>query len=163
MTSRRPRAGTTLSRRTGAVVSAVLLVALLVAGRELAQRGSDPEPATGPAVTGVTATGVPSPVTAERDPETGLPWADLDRLPLQAQQTVAVIDRGGPFRYRADGATFGNRERRLPIQPSGFYREYTVVTPGEDDRGARRLVTGEASRQLFYTGDHYASFVRVRR
>jgi len=76
---------------------------------------------------------------------------------------LTLIDRGGPYRYDQDGAVFGNRERILPARPRGFYREYTVVTPGEDDRGARRIVTGEPNRQFFYTGDHYASFVRIRR
>jgi ribonuclease T1 len=104
----------------------------------------------------------PSPA-ATRDPETGLRVVALSSLPRQAQETVALIDRGGPFPYRQDGVTFGNRERRLPSHPSGWYREYTVVTPGEGDRGPRRIVTGDDDRQVFYTGDHYGSFVRVAR
>jgi ribonuclease T1 len=88
---------------------------------------------------------------------------DLGRLPIEAQRTVALIDRGGPFPYAKDGATFGNRERLLPVQRTGYYREYTVPTPGSDDRGARRVIAGDGGRQLFYTGDHYASFVRIRR
>ena len=84
-------------------------------------------------------------------------------LPIQARQTITLIDRGGPYPYAKDGAVFGNRERLLPSQPNGFYREYTVPTPGEDDRGPRRIVTGDQDRQFFYTDDHYASFVRVRR
>ncbi len=87
----------------------------------------------------------------------------LATLPVEARETVALIDRGGPFPYAKDGAVFGNRERLLPAQPSGFYREYTVPTPGEDDRGPRRIVTGDDGGQLFYTADHYASFVRVDR
>ena len=87
----------------------------------------------------------------------------LTSLPTEAQRTVALIERGGPFPYAKDGAIFGNREQILPIKPRGFYREYTVPTPGEDDRGPRRLVTGDQDRQLFYTDDHYASFVRVAR
>jgi ribonuclease T1 len=74
-----------------------------------------------------------------------------------------MIERGGPYRYARDGAVFGNHERLLPIKPHGYYREYTVPTPGEDDRGPRRIVTGDQDRQLFYTDDHYASFVRVVR
>ncbi len=74
-----------------------------------------------------------------------------------------IIDRGGPFPYPRDGTTFFNRERLLPIKRSGFYREYTVPTPGENDRGARRIVTGDHDRQFFYTGDHYRTFVRIRR
>lgn len=99
----------------------------------------------------------------ETDPASGLRWTDLGDLPQQAQQTVALIERGGPYPYSKDGVTFGNRERILPRQPGGYYREYTVVTPGEGDRGARRIVTGDDDREFFYTGDHYDSFVRIRR
>ncbi|MCW2812070.1 MAG: guanine-specific ribonuclease [Friedmanniella sp.] len=98
-----------------------------------------------------------------RDPESGLPRVALTGLPLQARQTADLIDAGGPFPYSRDGVVFGNRERILPIHPSGWYHEYTVPTPGSADRGARRLITGDGIRQLFYTGDHYASFVRVVR
>jgi ribonuclease T1 len=101
--------------------------------------------------------------SAQVDPETGLTWVQLDALPAEVAQTVARIDRGGPFRYAQDGTTFGNRERLLPAHPAGYYREYTVPTPGSTDRGARRVVAGDAGRLLFYTGDHYASFARIRR
>jgi len=97
------------------------------------------------------------------DSESGLPLVALATLPVEARDTVARIDRGGPFPYARDGAVFGNRERLLPIRPAGFYREYTVPTPGEDDRGPRRIVTGDRGGMLFYTADHYASFVRVAR
>ena len=97
------------------------------------------------------------------DPESGLPVVALATLPVEARDTVARIDRGGPFPYAKDGAVFGNRERLLPARPNGFYREYTVPTPGEDDRGARRIVAGDGGVMLFYTADHYASFVRVAR
>ena len=101
---------------------------------------------------------------AGTDPESGLPMVALATLPVEARRTVALIDRGGPFPYGAkDGAVFRNRERLLPARPNGFYREYTVPTPGEDDRGPRRIVTGDGGNQLFYTADHYASFVRVSR
>lgn len=86
----------------------------------------------------------------------------LTALPRQAQDVYQRILAGGPFRYEKDGVVFGNRERLLPRQPRGFYREYTVPTPGERDRGARRIVCGgKEVRQpetCFYTGDHYASF-----
>jgi ribonuclease T1 len=97
------------------------------------------------------------------DPDSGLPLVALATLPVEARETVTLIDRGGPFPYAKDGVVFGNRERLLPARPTGFYREYTVPTPGEDDRGARRIVTGDDGDQLFYTADHYASFVRVSR
>jgi len=66
----------------------------------------------------------------------------LEELPKQAQQTLTLIRQGGPFPYRKDGTVFGNRERLLPRQPRGYYREYTVPTPGSRDRGARRIVAG---------------------
>lgn len=71
------------------------------------------------------------------------------------------IDRGGPYDYRKDGSVFENRERRLPKRPPSYWREYTVATPGEDDRGARRLVAGER-HELYYSRDHYQSFTALR-
>ncbi len=105
----------------------------------------------------------PSATVTGRDPESGLPLVALGALPVQAQETAGLIGDGGPFPYSRDGVVFGNRERLLPAHPSGWYHEYTVRTPGSADRGARRLITGDGTRQLFYTGDHYASFVRVVR
>ena len=78
----------------------------------------------------------------------------------QLDATLALIDRGGPFPYRQDGATFSNRERRLPQQPNGYYREYTVPTPGAGNRGARRVVKGR-NGETWYTRDHYQTFVRL--
>ncbi len=89
----------------------------------------------------------------------------LSELPVQAQDVHRRIHEGGPFRYGKDGSIFGNRERQLPRRPRGFYREYTVPTPGERDRGARRIVCGgKELRQpetCFYTRDHYASFQQI--
>ena len=83
-------------------------------------------------------------------------------LPLEAIETIALIERGGPFPYDRDGVTFQNRERRLPERPRGYYREYTVPTPGERDRGARRIVTGgDPPEVYYYTDDHYRSFRQV--
>jgi ribonuclease T1 len=94
---------------------------------------------------------------------------ELAALPKEAQQTLELIKRGGPFPYRKDGTVFQNRERRLPSQPGGYYREYTVRTPGESDRGARRIVAGRGpagdvrnSGEYYYTPDHYRSFRRIR-
>ncbi len=84
----------------------------------------------------------------------------LDQLPTEAHDTLRLIAAGGPFPYRQDGAVFENREGRLPRRPAGYYREYTVVTPGSADRGARRLVRGNQG-ELYYTDDHYNSFRRV--
>jgi ribonuclease T1 len=89
----------------------------------------------------------------------------LAELPREAQATDALIRAGGPFPYGKDGAVFGNRERLLPAEAKGYYREYTVKTPGARDRGARRIVCGgpkpTAPDACFYTGDHYASFARI--
>jgi guanyl-specific ribonuclease Sa len=86
------------------------------------------------------------------------------RLPEEARATLKLIDAGGPFPYRRDGIVFQNRERRLPEQPRGYYREYTVPTPGSKDRGARRIVTGDKPPLVFYyTADHYKSFRRIER
>ncbi|MEV4254136.1 ribonuclease domain-containing protein [Spirillospora sp. NPDC049652] len=81
-------------------------------------------------------------------------------LPAEARRTLKLIDAGGPFPYRKDGTVFANREHRLPAEPSGYYREYTVPTPGAGDRGARRLIGGRGGER-YYTQDHYRSFVRV--
>ena len=83
-------------------------------------------------------------------------------LPPEAIETLALIQRGGPFPYRKDGTTFQNRERLLPAKPRGFYREYTVPTPGSRDRGARRIVAGGNPPEVFYyTADHYSSFRQI--
>lgn len=90
----------------------------------------------------------------------------LSELPVQAQETHRLILAGGPFPYAKDGVVFGNRERLLPRKARGFYREYTVKTPGARNRGARRIVCGgtppTAPEVCFYTDDHYASFKRIR-
>jgi ribonuclease T1 len=85
----------------------------------------------------------------------------LQALPDEARQTVVLIRSNGPFPYQRDGAVFANREGRLPKQERGYYREYTVRTPGASDRGARRIVAGKRG-ELFYTQDHYRSFMRIR-
>lgn len=83
-------------------------------------------------------------------------------LPPEAIETLALIQRGGPFPYRKDGTTFQNRERLLPARPRGYYREYTVPTPGARDRGARRIVAGGKPPEVFYyTADHYGSFRQI--
>ena len=97
-----------------------------------------------------------------RGPE---PAVALAGLPPEAAATHQRILSGGPFAYEKDGAVFGNRERLLPSQPRGHYREYTVKTPGAPDRGARRIVCGgsppDRPEACYYTDDHYASFRRI--
>jgi ribonuclease T1 len=89
----------------------------------------------------------------------------LAELPAEARQTEQLIRSGGPFPYAKDGTVFGNRERLLPRQQRGYYREYTVPTPGARSRGARRIVCGglqpAAPEACYYTSDHYASFRRI--
>jgi ribonuclease T1 len=98
--------------------------------------------------------------TGDVDPDSGLPFVELADLPSEAIDTLELIEAGGPYPYDQDGVTFENREGLLPDQPTGYYAEFTVETPGEDDRGARRIVTGEGG-EYFYTDDHYDSFSRI--
>jgi ribonuclease T1 len=81
----------------------------------------------------------------------------LSSLPPQAAQTVRLIKAGGPFPYSQDGVVFDNNEHLLPAHPRGYYHEYTVVTPGANDRSTRRIVTGQAG-EFYYTDDHYETF-----
>lgn len=80
------------------------------------------------------------------------------KLPSQAHDTLDLIGKGGPFPYPKDGTVFDNREGVLPSQGTGYYHEYTVVTPGAPNRGARRIVAGEKQQEDYYTADHYATF-----
>ena len=81
-------------------------------------------------------------------------------LPTEARATLALIKAGGPFPYAQDGRVFSNREKLLPLQNRGYYREYTVRTPGVRDRGARRIVAGSGG-EYYYSADHYRSFMRI--
>ena len=94
--------------------------------------------------------------SAPRD-TSGLPGIPVSDLPREARHTLDLISAGGPYPYSRDGVVFQNRERLLPRKAGGYYREYTVPTPGEDDRGARRIVTGK-SGERYWTDDHYESF-----
>ncbi len=100
-----------------------------------------------------------------KDSGAGVATVPLANLPVQAQRTEALIRSGGPFAHTKDGVVFGNRERILPAHQRGFYREYTVPTPGERSRGARRIVCGgkvaTQPEACYYTADHYASFSRI--
>jgi ribonuclease T1 len=99
----------------------------------------------------------PSQIPDEID---GIPVITYDQLPPEAWATLALIHAGGPFPYNQDDSTFQNRERLLPLHPRGYYREYTVETPGARNRAARRIVAGEGG-EFYYTDDHYASFWRI--
>ncbi|MFJ6354653.1 ribonuclease domain-containing protein [Streptomyces sp. NPDC092046] len=89
-----------------------------------------------------------------------LPVVHEGALPAEARRTLALIRSGGPFPYAKDGTVFSNFERVLPQHKRGYYHEYTVRTPGERDRGARRIVTGRGG-DVYYTDDHYESFREV--
>ncbi|WP_372351893.1 ribonuclease domain-containing protein [Streptomyces sp. KL116D] len=96
------------------------------------------------------------------DSAAGMATVRESELPAEARQTLALIDAGGPFPYDKDGSVFGNFEGELPKEKRGYYREYTVRTPGERDRGARRIVVGRGG-ETYYTDDHYESFKAVLR
>ncbi len=104
-------------------------------------------------------------VQARRVVDDQAPVVALSSLPKEAQQTQRLIRSGGPFPYAKDGSVFGNRERLLPRRERGFYREYTVSTPGARNRGARRIICGGRQptdpEACFYTADHYASFRQI--
>jgi ribonuclease T1 len=129
-------------------VLALLLVGLLTgcSGTTSAVRSADPAGA---------ATGL-----APLRPVSDLPTVAVAALPPQAVRTLEDIASGGPFPYAKDGSVFQNREGNLPSRPTGFYREYTVEKPGEDDRGPWRIVAGDDGSR-FWTQDHYASFEEV--
>jgi ribonuclease T1 len=130
-------------------IAAVLVVVLatligFLAGRHNAQPPFTPGP------------------SAASTPVSGLPTVAVAALPVQARDTLVLIDKGGPFPFDRDGIVFFNAERLLPQQVRGYYHEYTVPTPGSRDRGVRRLVVG-AGGDVYYTDDHYASFRQVLR
>ena len=156
-----------LSTLIGALLTLAVLV-LVVAG--IPRTGDSPSTATSPAHTSAAASAGPAASAkpsggpaAARPTGTGvanpsrLPEVKASELPAEARQVLVLIARGGPYPYGRDNITFGNFERVLPQKPSGYYREFTVPTPGESDRGARRIIAGDAGEK-YYTADHYSSF-----
>ncbi|MGZ5180819.1 MAG: ribonuclease domain-containing protein [Ramlibacter sp.] len=100
----------------------------------------------------------------ERPADGGLATISVVELPRQGRETYELIRQGGPFPFEKDGSVFGNRERQLPAARRGYWREYTVTTPGSRDRGARRIVCGGPPRApdtCYYTADHYANFRKI--
>lgn len=126
--------------------AAALFLLLPVTACDLAAPTADPGP--------------PAPAASDT-PRSGLPEVATAELPPEAREVLGAIARGGPYDYPQDDQVFGNREGRLPDREHGYYREYTVPTPGESDRGARRLVVGEGG-DVYYTADHYRTFRQVR-
>lgn len=139
----------------------VCLTACLVIGiHPLANSQATPSSAVWQPLAGIIA---PAPAIARPAASTvKIPVISIHQLPPEAQKTLTLIEQGGPFPYRKDGTVFGNREGLLPRRSWGYYREYTVPTPGSRDRGARRIVTGQ-SYEYYYTGDHYRSFSRIKK
>jgi ribonuclease T1 len=121
---------------------------------------STPSPTRAPSTAKAKATPTPRPTAASPQTIDGFRVVSLSELPKEARHTLDLIEQDGPFPYRQDGAVFQNREGILPRKRSGYYHEYTVETPGSPDRGARRIITG-AQSEIYYTADHYDSFVRV--
>jgi ribonuclease T1 len=104
---------------------------------------------------------IATPAIAQKAPATEIAEVRAADLPPEAQATLALIRKGGPFPYAKDGAIFGNREGMLPKQRRGYYREYTVKTPHERTRGARRIIWGSGG-EFYYTDDHYNHFRRIK-
>ena len=98
---------------------------------------------------------------SETPAEAALAEIAAAELPGEARETISLIRKGGPFRFPRDGVVFGNFEEKLPAKARGYYREYTVRTPGAKNRGARRIVAGRDG-ELYYTEDHYNSFRRIK-
>ena len=112
----------------------------------------------------VSVTGPVAQARSDRPAEIRSAIVQVAELPRQGRETYELIRQGGPFPFDKDGSVFGNRERLLPIERRGYYREYTVKTPGSRDRGARRIVCGGPKRvphACYYTADHYASFRKI--
>lgn len=157
-------------KRTLAGLVAALLTAVLIWWSQ-GDAGTQQEPTadetssvetTAPSPSDDSTSSPEMPAADGTDPESGLLLIPLRALPPEAHETLAMIDAGGPFPHDRDGVTFENREGLLPDHPEGYYAEYTVETPGSDDRGARRIVVGDGG-ELYYTQDHYASFGRIDR
>jgi guanyl-specific ribonuclease Sa len=157
------RAGSSKQIWSTVLVVAVLLLGWLVVRATQSPGPTDEAPRPGHSVTTPGPTKPGERHTQESvDPVSGLPWISASRLPPQARHTLELIRAGGPYPYpRNDDQVFGNREGLLPREGSGYYREFTVETPGSADRGPRRIVTG-ARGEKYWTDDHYASFSRIR-
>jgi ribonuclease T1 len=137
-----------------ACAATVVAVAFLQGGT--GQGLTPPVPTVATAITDATDATDVTAVT----PQSGLPTIAESELPAEALETLELIRDGGPFPFRQDDATFFNREGILPDRATGYYREYTVVTRGSPDRGARRIVAG-ADGDRYYTEDHYDSFRQI--
>lgn len=143
---------------------APLLVIVLVAGLWWVVTRDDSTGSAGTPGTRATATagqdGTAYP-SGGKTPDSGLDTIAESKLPKQAKEVLGLIRAGGPYKYEQDDKTFQNREGILPSQKRGYYREYTVETPGSDDRGARRIIGGREGDR-YWTDDHYDSFRQIQ-
>lgn len=143
---------------------APLLVIVLVAGLWWVVTRDDSTGSAGTPGTRATATagqeGTAYP-SGGKTPDSGLDTIAESKLPKQAKKVLGLIRAGGPYKYEQDDKTFQNREGILPSQKRGYYREYTVETPGSDDRGARRIIGGREGDR-YWTDDHYDSFRQIQ-
>jgi ribonuclease T1 len=148
-------------RRVLAVLVVVMVGAVLTACGGSTPRGSVAySGGTGGSVGSASATPGDAARLAPAAPVSNLRTVLVSQLPAEGVDTLRLIESGGPFRYDKDGATFANREGLLPQHKSGWYQEYTVITPGSQDRGARRIIGGKDGER-YYTDDHYASYREV--
>ncbi len=171
-----------MSKRTRSIIVAVVVVLAIAGWNAFVRDGGGADDAASttsvesvtPTTDSTASTAAPSPTSLRPSTSTtststavapagavsDLPVASVDDLPDEALDTLALIEAGGPYPFDQDDGVFGNREGLLPDAYDGYYREYTVITPGEGDRGARRFVVGDDG-EVFYTDDHYESFVEV--
>ncbi len=154
----------TLRNRFVPIALGLLLVALLI-GWFAGQRPDRSPVATSSTTLIVTPRATltdTSPTTRGSRSATSGKTVSSDDLPSGGRRTLYLIDQGGPYPYRQDDSIYQNRNRALPAQPRGYYREYTVKMPGGSDRGAHRIVLGRDGT-AYYTADHYDTFRRVLR
>ena len=150
----------TASRRALAVLLAVLVGALLTACGGAPAKGTATYSGGSGVGSGATPTPVDAASLAPATPVSGLRTMLVGQLPTEGVDTLRLIAKGGPYPFSKDGVTFSNREGLLPQHQDGWYHEYTVITPGSSDRGARRIIAGGDGGR-FYSDDHYASFREV--
>ena len=147
-------------RKTSPLVFLIAALVVVATGWWQQRNGAPASPPAGPAASPPPRQTTPAPEPAPAPPAS----SSLDRIPEAEREqlvaTLALIEQGGPFPYPKDGTVFQNREGRLPPRPRGYYREYTVRTPGASNRGARRVVQGRDG-DTWYTSDHYRTFVRI--
>ncbi|WP_425402414.1 ribonuclease domain-containing protein [Knoellia subterranea] len=158
MTSLPSGRGSTLTWLAPLLVIALVVGLWWVATRDTSTTDSSSQGTRATATTEPGGTAYPSDANT---PDSGLDTIAESRLPKEAKATLALIRAGGPYPYDQDDKTFQNREGILPQQKRGYYREYTVETPGSDDRGARRIVGGRDGDR-YWTDDHYDSFRQIQ-